>query len=844
MNEQQKKDRLEKWQEAESPFYRRWRVYSTFFTGFAIGLFYVLLISGKVFNWLWRGSPNETEGQHAVVLIFSGILGGVIYTIMIDGHVEMPQFIKNRGDQFRAGLFGDILLGIAGAILLDYIATQLNVPLAPGVEVAAVGIVGGYGGRAILQFALQRVFKDINILEADRQAYLQANLQRKLERIDSLELIDQINQHIKVGLSSRELSILSTEIEQSDSAVRKRIFNIVQDMRLAAKAAGDHERIEHMKVLFEALIKGDPNQHTYHAELAFAYKDSGSTDYFQATQYLNQAIALRSESQRITTWNYELSRAITRIEAAHQRENSYDFDAPTEDLIIEDLLAVSHIYNFETLLKDIKDDNIPLPLLNWVRHNQADLLSRDDTASLALKITNFLEADSRDTDTPSTVAAPSLSPGPLAPKTEERETDVAPLSEARKIDRDIFFKEYRDIFRSGKLNQRQVDIFDAIFDYWDQSPYTDSRWLAYAIATAYHETGGRMEPVREGFAKDDSSAIRAVERLLANGRIKQNYAKLEANGKSYFGRGLVQITHGYNYRKLGQAIGLGSKLYDDPSLALDKDISVKLLFKGMTDGLYRPGHKLSVYFNTSKEDWYGAREMINADKHYKPQWTNGKSLGQLIADHGKDFHRCCKASANTLLLAPVRPKPVGSTGAPKKLAVRYFSQRNNASEADRTCNTTSCWMGALYMRPELWDQCGEDANSDFNYYLPIVNKYGKTTDHTVQTKALAELGIKSRWHTNLTLDDVKKEIDQERPVVLGVLHHGPASSPTGFGHIILAVGYDDTGMIIHDPNGDMDLVHGGYPSSADGAYRHYSYKNLQPRFEVGGSGNGWGRFYR
>ena len=133
---------------------------------------------------------------------------------MIDGHVEMPQFVKNRGDQFRAGLFGDILLGIAGAIVLDYIVKQLKIPLEPGVEVAAAGIVGGYGGRAILQFALQRVFKNINLLEADRQAYLQANLQRRLERMDSLELIDLVNQQIKVGLASSELSTLKAEIEE------------------------------------------------------------------------------------------------------------------------------------------------------------------------------------------------------------------------------------------------------------------------------------------------------------------------------------------------------------------------------------------------------------------------------------------------------------------------------------------------------------------------------------------------------------------------------------------------------------------------------------------------------
>ena len=839
MDEKQKKARIEKWQQQESPFYKRWRVYSTFLTGFAIGLFYVLLISEK--NLLWIAAADKD----AIVLIFSGILGGVIYTIMVDGHVEMPEFVANDTGKFRAGLFGDILLGIAGAVVLDFIAGSLGAPINTKVEIAAAGIVGGYGGRAILQFALQRVFKDINLLEADRIAYLQANMQQRLERRDSLALIDLVNQQIRAGLTGNELSELSTEIEAADTEVRKRIFNLTHDFRLAAKGAGERDRIARMGPIFEALIKADPNQHVYYAELAFAHKDSGSSELFQAMQYLDKAIALRGEQPGVETWTYDLSRAITRIEVAHKRENSYEFDPQTEDLIVKDLLAVANIYNFETLLRDIKEDNIPIPLLNWVRHNKADLLARNDTASLALKITNFLEADASESEAP--LAVTDSLPQPVSePELEERGAQPDDSSETHKLDRGSFFREYRNVFKRKKLSQEKVDVFDAIFDYWDQSPYTDLRWLAYAMATAYHETGGQMVPVREGFAESDAAAIRAVERLLANGRISWNYAKPEANGKSYFGRGLVQITHADNYRKLGQAIGIGNKLYDEPSLALDKDISVKLLFKGMTDGLYRSGHKLSTYFNSSEQDWYGAREIINGDKHYKPQWTKGKSLGQLVADHGKDFYRCCKASANALSVTPVQPLPTGEKVTPKKLEVRYFSQRDNVSQADRTCNTTSCWMAAVYMKPELWEKCGEDPNSDFNYYLPIVNKFGDTTNHNAQTQALKELGIDSEWRINLTIDDVKREIDQGRPVVLGVLHHGSSAHPRGNGHMILAVGYDEKGIFIHDPYGEMDLVRGGYtPATANnGKGIRYSYRNLSPRFEVGGPGDGWGRLFR
>ena len=192
-------------------------------------------------------------------------------------------------------------------------------------------------------------------------------------------------------------------------------------------------------------------------------------------------------------------------------------------------------------------------------------------------------------------------------------------------------------------------------------------------------------------------------------------------------------------------------------------------------------------------------------------------------------------------------KPVAKPAAKpkgKKLQVMYFSQRDNAAQAHRTCNTASCWMGALYMKPSLWEACGEDQNADLNFYLPKVEAYGDTTDHGAQTNALSGLGVKSAWHTTLSINDVKKELDARRPVVLGVLHKGHVSGPRGGGHMILAVGYDDTGMFIHDPYGDMDLVNGGYPGSTDGSYRHYSFKNLGARFEVEGPGSGWGRLYK
>ena len=195
-----------------------------------------------------------------------------------------------------------------------------------------------------------------------------------------------------------------------------------------------------------------------------------------------------------------------------------------------------------------------------------------------------------------------------------------------KVDRAKFFTAFRTQF--DDLNKSQVQGYDAIFDYWDKSNLTDNRWLAYALATAFHETGEYLQPVREGFCSSDQGSINAVTDLFDRGIIGENYALREANGQSYFGRGLVQITFGDNYKRLGQAIGIGDDLYDNPSLALNMDIAVKILFTGMVDGLYT-GHSLRKYFFEDRTDWVNARKIINRlDK------------ADLIADYGQKFLDC------------------------------------------------------------------------------------------------------------------------------------------------------------------------------------------------------------
>jgi len=170
-----------------------------------------------------------------------------------------------------------------------------------------------------------------------------------------------------------------------------------------------------------------------------------------------------------------------------------------------------------------------------------------------------------------------------------------------------------------------------------------------------------------------------------------------------------------------------------------------------------------------------------------------------------------------------------------RLRVPFYPQTDNKFEPSRTCNTSSCAMVARFL--------GAKIASDDAYYQ-IVRKYGDTTDHTAQTKALAELKIKSTWHTNLGYDDLDKSLEAGLPIVIGILHRGSLASPTG-GHMIVVIGrtaHHD--YICHDPYGSLLDPGGGYTGKvSNGNGVIYSRTILNRRWLPEGPRSGWGRLF-
>lgn len=217
-----------------------------------------------------------------------------------------------------------------------------------------------------------------------------------------------------------------------------------------------------------------------------------------------------------------------------------------------------------------------------------------------------------------------------------------------KFDRDIYYKNVRPLF-GNKLTSEQVIGQNALLDMWEKTPTSDDpRHFAYMLATTKHETASTMMPIEE----------------YGRGKGKP-YSKVDPQtGQAYWGRGYCQLTWRDNYATATKKLGLTGE--DDlewhADRALEPAIAALVMARGMDEGWFRIGNNgkpqtLLRYFSLDTDDPYGAREIINGDKHIVPTWSNGVSIGKLIANYHKGFHGALMAAVIVEPAPEPEPEP-------------------------------------------------------------------------------------------------------------------------------------------------------------------------------------------
>jgi hypothetical protein len=196
---------------------------------------------------------------------------------------------------------------------------------------------------------------------------------------------------------------------------------------------------------------------------------------------------------------------------------------------------------------------------------------------------------------------------------------------------------------------------------------------------------------------------------------------------------------------------------------------------------------------------------------------------------------------------PARPNAAPVIARPKHTnplaGVPYYSQRDSAqaSQRDRTCFSSACAMLLETLKPGTL----KGANGD-DQYLAVVQRFGDTTSHAAQIKALATYGIKARMRYDCTFDTIEEQINRGYPVPCGYLHRGPVDRPNGSGHWLTVYGINRTHLTVHDPWGEPNLLTGATVNS-DGRALKFTRANFGQRWmvePVGGAyryapGNGW-----
>lgn len=161
--------------------------------------------------------------------------------------------------------------------------------------------------------------------------------------------------------------------------------------------------------------------------------------------------------------------------------------------------------------------------------------------------------------------------------------------------------------------------------------------LAYVLATAYHESAHTMKPIKE---MGGTAYLKS----------KKYYP--------YFGRGYVQLTWDYNYKKAGAILGVD--FIKNPDLLLDPKYAVPILVIGMRDGWFT-GKKIRDFIDTIDEPDVEDEKEFEAGRRI----INGVDKKALIAGYALEYEKLLKtagyalnATQKPVQSVPANPAPV------------------------------------------------------------------------------------------------------------------------------------------------------------------------------------------
>ncbi len=215
------------------------------------------------------------------------------------------------------------------------------------------------------------------------------------------------------------------------------------------------------------------------------------------------------------------------------------------------------------------------------------------------------------------------------------------------MNRKLFYDMIRKPTFAGSLGVTQVAGLDLLLDEAERRgvPRND---LAYALATAFHETARTMQPIHERGAV---SYFNKYEPGTSIGRMLGN--TLKGDGYKFRGRGFVQLTGRRNYALASKKLGID--LLADPDQALQPKVAAAIMYVGMKEGWFTGKGFASYIDDADESDKEDLREYVNARRI-----INGTDRASTIGGYAIQFEQALTASGY-----PVGGRiPVLAPGAP------------------------------------------------------------------------------------------------------------------------------------------------------------------------------------
>ena len=149
-----------------------------------------------------------------------------------------------------------------------------------------------------------------------------------------------------------------------------------------------------------------------------------------------------------------------------------------------------------------------------------------------------------------------------------------------------------------------------------------------------------------------------------------------------------------------------------------------------------------------------------------------------------------------------------------RLDVPFKSQLDNRLNPTGSCNVTSIAMCLAYfgVKPK-----GSGQLEDELYKYMEANNLSRHSPEDL-AQVVRDYGLRDDFTVSGSVKRCCQHIQAGNPCVV----HGYFTS---FGHIIVLMGFDDEGFIVHDPYGEW--FPSGYRTDFSGESLHYSYKLIE-----------------